>query len=57
MWQIFKPLTEQQYSPPALDQHQMIAFELEGELRKIDRMIEANEAMIEHLERELEMMK
>ena len=56
-WQIFKPLTDKQYTKQDLETHKRFDVELETERSRIDRMIEANRMMIEQLEAELENMK
>lgn len=57
MFQLFKPLTDKQYTQRDLENHQRFERELVAEQRRINGMIDANKMMIQQLENELEMMK
>jgi len=57
MWQLFKPLTERQHLEKELDNAHVMREQMMREQSKINRMIDANLMMIQHLETELENMK
>lgn len=57
MFQLFKPLTDVQYTQRDLETYQRFERELVAERNRLNGMIEANKMMIEHLENELESMK
>lgn len=57
MFQLFKPLTDVQYTQRDLETYQRFERELVAERNRLNGMIEANKMMIQQLENELEMMK
>ena len=57
MWQLLKPLTDKQYAESELRNRLQFERYLAREQEKINRMIEANNMMIQQLTKELEMMK
>ena len=57
MFQLFKPITDVQYTQRDLETYQRFERELVAERNRLNGMIDANKMMIEHLENELESMK
>ena len=57
MFQLFKHLTDVQYTQRDLETYQYLSHELVAERSRIDGMIEANKMMIDFLKAELENMK